>query len=246
MNNDDTLQQEHNRVQRDYYESRTQQQNWRMLPESSNYVASHISQVINSGHILKEDSVLDVGCGMGKFTIPLRQEGVEIQGLDLSPYLLEQLVSTCPEGTEIPTHCGDILAPPESLYARFDAITGFFMLHHLVDIKSAFVGMKKLLKPGGRLLFVDTNPLCPLYYLQIFLSPTMSWEAEKGILNLTNKKLEDSLNNAGFCDIAIKNYGILPPPLKNRRGGNWFEKQFDRIELLKPVAAFKLITAKVA
>lgn len=246
MNNDDTLQKQHNQVQRDYYESRTQQQNWRMLPDSSNYIASHVSRVINSAHLREGDKVLDVGCGMGKFTIPLGRQGVDIEGFDLSPYLLEQLMSASPEGLEIPTHCGDILTPPESLRASFDAVTGFFMLHHLVEIERAFVGMKQLLKPDGRLIFVDTNPHCPLYYLQIFLSPSMSWEAEKGILNLTDAKLKKALSNAGFRDIAIENYGILPPPLKNRRAGNWFEKQFNRIGFLKPVAAFKFITATVA
>ncbi|WP_438958985.1 class I SAM-dependent methyltransferase [Porticoccus sp.] len=246
MNNDDSYQQTHNLVQRDYYESRTQQQNWRMLPGSSRYIAAHVRRVLDSNLLHQGDKVLDVGCGMGKFTIPLRREGVDIEGFDLSPFLLEKLVSACPEGIDVATHCGDVLIPPASLHGQFDAITGFFMLHHLIDIKNAFVGMKQLLKPDGRILFVDVNPFCPFYYLQIFLSPTMRWKAEKGILNLTDAKLTAALTAAGFQDIAIYNYGILPPPLKNLRPGNWFEKQFDRIGFLKPVAAFKFISAKAA
>lgn len=97
MNNDDSYQQTHNLVQRDYYESRTQQQNWRMLPGSSNYIAAHVRRVLDSDLLQQGDKVLDVGCGMGKFTIPLRREGVDIEGFDLSPFLLEKLVSACPE-----------------------------------------------------------------------------------------------------------------------------------------------------
>lgn len=246
MNNDDAYQKKHNLVQRDYYESRTAQQNWRMLPDSSNYVGSHITRVLDSGLLHRREKVLDVGCGMGKFTIPLGCQGVDIAGFDLSPFLLEKLKAACPEDLDIPTHCGDILAPPEELHSTFDTITGFFMLHHLIDIENAFTGMKQLLKPEGQILFVDTNPFCPLYYLQIFLSPTMSWEAEKGILNLTDAKLTDALVGAGFHDIAIYNYGILPPPLKNLRSGNWLERQFDRIDILKPLAAFKFISAKTS
>jgi 2-polyprenyl-3-methyl-5-hydroxy-6-metoxy-1,4-benzoquinol methylase len=244
MNNDETYQQNHNQVQRNYYESRTQQQNWRVQPGNSNYIVSHVRRVLDSTLLHQGDKVLDVGCGMGKFTIPLRREGIDIEGFDLSPYLLEELVSACPEGIDIATHCGDVLTPPASLHGQFDAITGFFMLHHLIDIKSAFVGMKQVLKPEGQLLFVDVNPFCPFYYLQISLSPSMRWKAEKGILNLTDAKLTAALTAAGFQDIAIDNYGILPPPLKNLQAGNWFEKQFDRIGILKPVAAFKFISAK--
>ena len=34
---------------------------------------------------------LDIGCGMGKFTIPLASQAYQIDGLDISPYLLREL-----------------------------------------------------------------------------------------------------------------------------------------------------------
>lgn len=233
----------HNKIQRHYYERRTRRENWRMVPNASPYVENHVERLIHEIGLDKADQVLDVGCGMGKFTIPLADRGYQVEGLDLSPYLLDQLTAANAGGRAIPVHCADILCPPETLKRRYHAVSGFFMLHHLVNLEIAFKRIGELLKTGGRIGFIDVNPLCALYYLQIFLSPTMRWKAEKGMVHLNDRNIEKSLIQAGFSNIRIGNYGILPPPLKNHPLGGWLESRFDRIGLLKPFAAFKWITA---
>lgn len=235
--------QDHNRLQRDYYEGRSLKENWRMLPDDSRYVQDHVARAIQGGNLASGQRILDVGCGMGKFTIPMVRRGLKVEGLDLSSYLLEQLKRT--SDTEIRTHCADLLSPPEAMHAGFDAVSGYFMLHHLPDLARAFTAVAELLRPGGRLVFVDVNPWCPLYYLQIFLSPSMRWRAERGMLQLTSRHLHQALAGAGFTDSRIERYGILPPPLKNRRWGRGFERGFDAIAPLRPIAAFQIITARL-
>lgn len=236
-------QNEHNALQREYYETRSEQQNWRMLPDTTPYIANHVDRFIKFAGLTPEDKILDVGCGMGKFTLPLAAQGFNMAGLDLSPVLLNELVSRAPEGVEIPTHCADILEPQADLKGRFDKVTGFFMLHHLIDVTASFKQMHSLLKENGKVVFLDVNPFCALYYLQIFLAPSMSWSAEKGMLNLTPKKITAGLEQAGFNNITIERYGILPPPLRNRSFGPELDNMFDKARIFRPVSAFQLISA---
>ena len=192
-----------------------------------------------------DESVLDVGCGMGKYAIPLAERGYAVEALDISPRLLADLASAARGRASIPAHCVDILEPDESLCGRFDVVAGFFMLHHLLDVGEAFANMRKLLKANGRVAFLDANPLCPLYYIQIAFTPGMSWKAERGIVNLTAKKLLAGLPAAGFRNCRIERFGILPPFLRSIRGGSAFEGLFASMSALKPVAAFQLISAEL-
>ena len=130
-----TTKTQHNAIQREYYESRSDQQNWRMQPGTTPYIANHVERFIKFAALSKTENILDVGCGMGKFTIPLAHLGYNMEGLDLSPVLLDSLNSQSGQSVNIPTHQADILSPPDFLNNRFDKVTGFFMLHHLIDIE---------------------------------------------------------------------------------------------------------------
>lgn len=236
-------QEQHNAHQREYYETRSEQQNWRMLPDTTPYITNHVERFIKFADLKPADKILDVGCGMGKFTLPLATQGFRMTALDLSPVLLNELVSRAPHNVEIPTHCADILDPPEDLKGRFDKVSGFFMLHHLIDIAASFKQMHSLLNENGKVVFLDVNPFCALYYLQIFLAPTISWSAEKGMLNLTPKKIRAGLEQAGFNNIRIERYGILPPPLRNRAFGAALDDMFDKARIFRSMSAFQLISA---
>lgn len=236
----------HNRVQRQYYERRLPEENWRIQPVQSSYIANHIDRIAAFGDLGPGERILDIGCGMGKYTLALAERGCRLEALDISPVLLQQLEAEAKGRFDIKLHCGDILDPSPELEGRFDVVVGFFMLHHLIDIAAAFRQVRKLLRKGGRVVFLDVNPLCPLYYLQITLSPTMSWRAEKGIVNLTRGQLDDALTAADFTAGSIERFGILPPVLRNRSFGPGFDRAFDALAFLKPVAAFQIIRAETA
>ena len=233
----------HNQLQRTYYESRKVEENHRLAVEETPYISNHLDQVIARAGLTQDEAILDIGCGMGKYTIPLAERGYNVEGLELSPRLLETLQAEASGRTEIETHLGDILDPDASLLGRFDRIVGFFVLHHLIDIPAAYKSAAGMLKPGGRIAILEPNPLCPLYYLQITFTPTMSWAAEKGILSLKPRQTKQALAEAGFEDIYLHRFGILPPFLRNRKFGAQVEAVFDHIGLLRPMAAFQLITA---
>jgi len=245
MTHRDTAQSEHNNIQLQYYETRKREANHRIMVNSTPYVINQLEKLIEAGGIKPGDRVLDVGCGMGKYTLPLAERGVHVEGLELSGKLLEVLQAQAQGRAEIPTHQADLLSPPPELIGKFDHVIGFFVLHHLFDLKQAFAGCARMLKPGGKVLFLEPNPYCPLFYLQITLSPTMSWKAEHGILKLTPGRTQNMLTEAGLSNPSLHRFGILPPFLRNRSGGASMEKAFECIRPLNPVAAFQLIGAEL-
>ncbi len=245
MPKDNNEQARHNAIQRSYYEDRPRADNHRMLVQQSPYVMNHVDQLIAFAGLKPGDRVLDVGCGMGKFTIPLSQRGIDVDGFDLSPKLLEELRTQAGSDSAIKTFCGDLLEDNPELNGKYDQITGFFMLHHLFDLQQAMNHMAPLLKPGGQATFLEPNPLCALFYIQITLAPTMSWKAEKGILKLTQKNTTKCMEKAGFTDVAFKRYGILPPFMRNTGFGAKFEPMYDKVALLRPFSAFQMVKARL-
>lgn len=236
--------QDHNKLQRRYYEDRTRAGNFRVEVGETPYVLSHVDRMIEAAQLEPGQRILDVGCGMGKFTLPLARKGYTVDAMDLSPVFLDAL-SEAAGDVSVPVYEGDLLDPPAQLLGQYDRVIGFFMLHHLADIPKAFAGIKSLLKPGGRIAFIEPNPLCPLYYLQVTFAPNMSWAAEKGILKLGKARTLETLAATGFRSSQVDRNGIAPPIVRNSRVGDAVDNVFDKVKPLRPMAAFQVITAEL-
>lgn len=214
--------QRHLDYQKEYYAKADHRNNF---PE--NYPL-HIQRCIEKvyPHVAKDKRILEIGCGMGRFTIPLAQSGVNIEGLDLSPDLLKSCRDLAPE---IPVHLQDILSPiPKNLHS-FDGVVGFFVLHHLSDLDQAFRSVFSLLGPQGKAVFIEPNPYNLLYYLQIALTPKMRWKAEKYMINMRRSKIEKAAKGAGFKEFSLERFGFFPPFLYER-----WKKIEERLEKVSP------------
>ena len=94
---------------------------------------------------------------MGRYTLPLAARGIVVEGIDLSQTLLDRLREFNSGGPEIRLHLGDIVDLPERIDRPFDAVVGFFTLHHLHDLRTSFGAMARLVRPGGRIIFLEPN-----------------------------------------------------------------------------------------
>jgi SAM-dependent methyltransferase len=140
----------------------------------------------------------------------------------------------------IATYCADMASPPAELLGRFDALVGFFVLHHVQHLEAAFAGLAPLLRPGGRAIFVEPNPANPLYYLQILFTPGMRWSAERGILNMRPRRLFAAMQTAGLGNSRLRRFGFFPPVLRNQPWGGPAEALVERIGVLEPVLPFQM------
>jgi ubiquinone/menaquinone biosynthesis C-methylase UbiE len=113
------------------------------------------------GKITKNECVLDMGCGTGRFTVPLAATGAQVSGLDLSAGMLVQARRKLAErGLTADLREGDMSALPFP-DGMFDTVTSMLALMHipLADRQTVFNEVHRVLKPGGRMLLCVKNAI---------------------------------------------------------------------------------------
>jgi 2-polyprenyl-3-methyl-5-hydroxy-6-metoxy-1,4-benzoquinol methylase len=216
-----------------------------MASERSNYIERQVGALVEYGALRSDMRILDVGCGLGRYTIPLARRGFRVEGLDLSPVLLAKL-EEADESKSIRTHCTTLVDHPTELNQAFDAVVGFFVLHHLEDYPVQFKAIRRMLRPGGRVIFLEPNPLNPLYYFQITFSRNMHWWAEKGMFSMRPKILYTAMSGADLVHLQRKTFGFLPPFAINLPGGPVVESILERFPLWRPALPFQLYRGRLA
>ena len=139
---------------------------------------------------------------------------------------------------EIP-HCADILHAPAALAGAFDVLLGIFVLHHLKSLDDSFAAMRRLLKPHGRMVFLEANAYNPLFYLQIALTRGMTWEGDKGIAQMRPGRIFRAMSGAGLHRFEIRRFGFLPASLADRAWGSPIDAFLERVPVAPSFQLFQ-------
>ena len=103
--------------------------------------------------------LLDVGCGTGRFLreVKANYPRLEATGLDLSPYYLAVAQRDLRSWSRVQLVLGAAEAIPFA-DSQFDAVTCVYLFHELPPgVRRAVVAeIRRVLKPGGMLVFVDS------------------------------------------------------------------------------------------
>ena len=110
----------------------------------------------------RRPAVLDCGGGSGTFAVPLAQAGADVTVVDISIDALATLGRRAEEGG-VAEHVsglqGDLETQSDVLTGReFDVVLAHGILEVLDDARSGFATMIGLLRPGGLLSVLVTNP----------------------------------------------------------------------------------------
>ena len=148
------------------------------------------------------DSVLDVGCGTGDVTIPAKiRTGTDghAYGIDPAPEMIAVARSKAArKRLEIDFRLGVIEALPFP-DSSMDVVTSSLMIHHLPDeLKMhGLAEIRRVLKPGGRLLIFDFMRPTKSFLNNFFIALTMHHGLKFGI-----EDLPKMLDEAGFSQAA--------------------------------------------
>ncbi|AEV85106.1 methyltransferase [Actinoplanes sp. SE50] len=101
--------------------------------------------------------ILDVGCGAGPLLEALRDRGADVTGIEPSAGMLH--LARRRLGAGVALHRlglgGDPLPFPD---ATFDDVVACLVLHYLEDWTGPLADLRRILKPGGRLIVAVNHP----------------------------------------------------------------------------------------
>lgn len=100
--------------------------------------------------------ILDAGCGSGPLTAALRERGAEVTGIDASAGMLALARRRLGDGTDL--HVGDLSRPLPFADGAFDDVVASLVLHYLEDWGPTLAEIRRVLRPGGRLIASVDHP----------------------------------------------------------------------------------------
>ncbi len=114
--------------------------------------------VVRQAKLEPDSRLLDLATGTGDIAFEaLRQTpGMRAVGADFSLGMMF-VGKTLPQGDQVQWSGADALNLPFP-DARFDAVTAGYLMRNVIDIPRAFAEQRRVLKPGGRVVILDTSP----------------------------------------------------------------------------------------
>ncbi|WP_144122670.1 class I SAM-dependent methyltransferase [Catellatospora sichuanensis] len=100
--------------------------------------------------------ILDAGCGSGPLSAALRAKGAVVTGFDVSAAMVDLARQRLGEDADL--HVADLSEPLPFADAEFDDVVASLVLHYLQDWSGPLAELRRVLKPGGRLIISTMHP----------------------------------------------------------------------------------------
>mgnify|MGYP006292796437 CR=1 FL=1 len=203
------------------------------MPLSHKYFYSQLQEV-------EHKRILDIGCGYGFTSVNLAKRGAVLSSIDISPKMIELTIRNAVFNHVDDKITAEIMSAQNMQFKdnTFDYVVGFGILHHL-NLDLAGNEIARVLKPGGRALFIE--PRIPFKFL-IFvrsLLPHTCFESPGGS-QLTDKEIDAFASH--FTSSQIKYFLFLRKlsrfPFFKKFANRW--DQFD-VALIKRFPTLKTL-----
>ncbi|MBB5804320.1 ubiquinone/menaquinone biosynthesis C-methylase UbiE [Saccharothrix ecbatanensis] len=165
--------------------------------------------------------ILDAGCGSGPVSQALRERGAVVAGFDRSAKMVELARQRLGDDTDL--RVADIGQPLPYPDGAFDDVVAALVLHYLEDWTSPLAELRRVLKPGGRLIVVVNHPIVLKmahreadYFATAKWSDEYDFNGQKAVLTFWHRPLHamtDAFTAAGFRTAVISE----PPPAPEAR-----------------------------
>jgi SAM-dependent methyltransferase len=119
-----------------------------------------LERILRAARPTESDTALDVACGPGTLVCGLARLVRHASGIDLTPAMLDQARKTqATQGTtNVSWDQGDVSALPYG-HRHFDIVTCRFAFHHFPTPLAVLREMRRVCRPGGRVVVADSAPL---------------------------------------------------------------------------------------
>lgn len=180
--------------------------------------------------VLQNESVLDIGCAQGDFLLYLKEKykKIEMYGCDLFSDSVKSKDINFKNTTLTEAGYKD---------SQFDLITAWAVFEHLHDPDSYFREVKRILKPGGKFIFLVTNSES-LYGKMAYIEdiPRHLYHFSKKTIHQYALKHGLKVNNIVFDDRLFdgRGNGTFKYLLENLTGMNWKKRksgQYNRFQM---------------
>lgn len=146
------------------------QHNQRVIEQFSNWArrfaelpihseADGMARILAAAAVDPASRALDVACGPGIVACALATRAAHVAGVDLTPAMIEQgrLRQRAAGLENIEWRVGDATGLPFE-DACFDVVVTRYSFHHIQQPALALAEMKRVCRPGGRIVVVDAAP----------------------------------------------------------------------------------------
>lgn len=218
----------------------------------TSYAINHIynfqnSKILEQIDLKHQTRLLEVGCGIGNFLKEAVLKSSYTYGVDLGHYNARQAYLNTRYESKIAVADGKFL--PFKIDS-FDLVVAKGIIHHLVDPYGVFSGIKRVLKPGSKLIIFEGDPEALYRKFILGIADLIGIEHEvTQFRHLTAKEIQKILNNIGFKHVKIRKVSNPFIPLGLQGIGNevlWrlFEVLNKAVKKI-PFNWYLLITAEV-
>ncbi|MFG3259953.1 class I SAM-dependent methyltransferase [Streptomyces sp. NPDC048172] len=156
--------------------------------------------------------VLDAGCGSGMLSAALRDRGAVVTGIDASAGMLAQARRLLGEDADL--HVADLRDPLPFDDGTFDDAAASLVLHYLEDWGPTLAELRRVLRPGGRLIASVSHPFTsyahrdprPDYHATTSYTFDWAFDGESVPMRLWRRPLHamtDAFTAAGFRLTAL-------------------------------------------
>lgn len=160
--------------------------------------------------------ILDAGCGSGPLSAALRANGAVVTGFDASAAMVDLARQRLGEDADL--HVADLAAPLPFADAEFDDVVASLVLHYLEDWAGPLAELRRVLKPGGRLIVSVIHPSVYAivypdadYFALTRYSEDYTFAGQSAVLTYWHRPLHaitDAFASAGFRIVTLSE----PPP----------------------------------
>ncbi len=162
--------------------------------------------------------VLDAGCGSGPLSAALRARGAIVTGFDSSPVMVDLARRRLGEDADL--QVADISQPLPFADGAFDDVVVSLVLHYLQDWTAPLAELRRVLKPGGRLLLSVNHPRIlessdpsADYFSVTQYSDEYTFDGQRAVLTYWHRPLHamsDAFTQAGFRISVISEPPVAP------------------------------------